>query len=167
MERALKTYTKKERNYYLLGLLGQNIIYNVIGVGLALYYTEALYVPPGIVALLMLVARLWDACNDFIMGVIMDRTRSKLGKARPYLLAAPLLIMVGTVGAFSATFDYHQNPTLTVVFIYVTYILWGMIYTMGISRSGDHRTDDRKRGGQDQLLSQPALPAPSDRRYLC
>jgi sugar (glycoside-pentoside-hexuronide) transporter len=131
MERALKTYTKKERNYYLLGLLGQNIIYNVIGVGLALYYTEALYVPPGIVALLMLVARLWDACNDFIMGVIMDRTRSKLGKARPYLLAAPLLIMVGTIGAFSATFNYHQSPTLTVVFIYVTYILWGMIYTMG------------------------------------
>lgn len=131
MERALKTYTRKERNYYLLGLLGQNIIYNVIGVGLALYYTEALYVPPGIVALLMLVARLWDACNDFIMGVIMDRTRSRLGKARPYLLAAPLLIMLGTIGAFSATFDYHRSPTLTVVFIYVTYILWGMIYTMG------------------------------------
>ncbi len=45
MANALKTYTRKERNYYLLGLTGQNIIYNVIGVGLALYYTEALYVP--------------------------------------------------------------------------------------------------------------------------
>ena len=109
----------------------QNVIYNVIGVGLALYYTEALYVPPGIVALLMLVARLWDAFNDFIMGAIVDRTRSKLGKCRPYLIIAPLLIMVATIGAFSATINYHQNPTLTVVFIYTTYILWGMLYTMG------------------------------------
>ncbi|MFY9114668.1 MAG: MFS transporter, partial [Dethiobacteria bacterium] len=131
MANALKTYTRKERNYYLLGLTGQNIIYNVIGVGLALYYTEALYVPPATVALLMLIARLWDACNDFIMGAIVDRTRSKLGKCRPYLLIAPLLIMVITIAAFSAPFNYHQNPTLTVVFIYVTYILWGMIYTMG------------------------------------
>ncbi|MFY9384769.1 MAG: glycoside-pentoside-hexuronide (GPH):cation symporter [Dethiobacteria bacterium] len=128
---ALKTYTKKERNYYLFGLAGQNIIYNVIGVGLALYYTEALYVPPGIVAVLMLVARLWDAVNDFIMGAVVDRTRSKLGKCRPYLIVAPMLIMVSTIGAFSATFNYNQNPALTVVFIYATYILWGMIYTMG------------------------------------
>ena len=89
MARALKTYTKKERNYYLVGLMGQNIIYNVIGVGLALYYTEALYVPPATVALLMLLARLWDAINDFIMGAIVDRTRSRLGKCRPYLIAAP------------------------------------------------------------------------------
>ena len=131
MENTLKTYTRKERNYYLLGLTGQNVIYNVIGVGLALYYTEALYVPPGIVALLMLVARLWDAFNDFIMGAIVDRTRSRLGKCRPYLIIAPLLIMVATIGAFSATINYHQNPTLTVVFIYTTYILWGMLYTMG------------------------------------
>ena len=42
MANALKTYTRKERNYYLLGLTGQNIIYNVIGVGLALYYTDCL-----------------------------------------------------------------------------------------------------------------------------
>ncbi|HQE02740.1 MAG TPA: MFS transporter, partial [Bacillota bacterium] len=87
---ALKTYTRKERNYYLFGLTGQNVIYNVIGVGLALYYTEALYVPPGIVAVLMLVARLWDAVNDFIMGAVVDRTRSKLGKCRPYLIVAPM-----------------------------------------------------------------------------
>ena len=61
MGRELKSYTRKERNYYLLGLTGQNMVYNVIGVGLALYYTEAHYVPPGVVALLILLARLWDA----------------------------------------------------------------------------------------------------------
>lgn len=131
MERELKSYTRKERNYYLLGLTGQNMVYNVIGVGLALYYTEALYVPPGVVALLMLLARLWDACNDFIMGAIVDRTRTRLGKCRPYLIAAPLLVLAATVGAFSATFNYQQKPALTVLFIYVTYILWGMLYTMG------------------------------------
>ncbi len=131
MENTLKTYTRKERNYYLLGLSGQNIIYNVIAVGLALYYTEALYVPPAIVAVLMLVARLWDAFNDFIMGALVDRTRSRWGKCRPYLMIVPLLIMLSTIGAFSATINYNQNPVATVVFIYITYILWGMIYTMG------------------------------------
>ena len=131
MENAVKTYSRKERNYYLIGLTGQNIIYNVVGVGLALYYTEALYVPPAIVAVLMLVARVWDACNDFIMGLIVDRTRSRWGKCRPYLMVAPALVFLATVGAFSSTVNYNQNPTLTVIFIYVTYILWGMIYTVG------------------------------------
>lgn len=126
----LKTYTGKEKKYYLLGVVGQNVIYNIIGVGLVLYYTEALYVPPAIVALLMLVARLWDAFNDFIMGAIVDRTRSRWGKCRPYLLFAPLLILFATVGAFSANFNYLQKPALTIVFIYVTYILWGMLYTV-------------------------------------
>lgn len=125
------TYTAREKNCYLLGLVGQNLIYNAVGVGLALYYTEALYVPPGVVALLMLLARLWDAGNDFIMGAIIDRTRTGLGKCRPYLIAAPLLITAATVGAFSATFNYQQQPALTVCFIYGTYILWGMLYTMG------------------------------------
>lgn len=126
----LKTYTGKEKNFYLLGVVGQNILYNIIGVGLVLYYTEALYVPPAIAAVLMLVARLWDAFNDFIMGAIVDRTRSRWGKCRPYLLFAPMLILLATVGAFSATFNYLQKPTLTVIFIYVTYILWGMLYTV-------------------------------------
>ncbi len=131
MEATLKTYTRKERNYYLLGMCGQNIICNVIGVGLALYYTEALYVPPAVVAVLMLVARTWDAFNDFIMGAIVDRTRSKWGKCRPYLMVVPFFIMVFSIASFSATVNYNQNPILTVVFIYVTYILWGMIYTIG------------------------------------
>ena len=131
MEVALRTYTRRERNYYLLGLTGQNIVYNVIGVGLALYYTDALYVPPGIVAVLMLIARLWDGINDFIMGAIVDRTRSRLGKCRPYLLAAPMLIMVITIAVFAAPFNYNQNPTMTLIYIYVTYILWDMLYTMG------------------------------------
>ena len=112
-------------------MAGQNIVYNIIAVGLALYYTEALYVPASIVAVLMLIARLWDAFNDFIMGVIVDRTRSKWGKCRPYLMIVPLIIMLSTIGAFSATFNYNQRPVLTVVFIYTTYILWGMLYTMG------------------------------------
>ncbi|HOL17687.1 MAG TPA: glycoside-pentoside-hexuronide (GPH):cation symporter [Bacillota bacterium] len=131
MEKTLKTYTAKEKNYYLLGMAGQNIVFNIIGVGLSLYYTEALYVPASIVAVLMLIARLWDAFNDFIMGVIVDRTRSKWGKCRPYLIYVPLLIMLSTIGAFSATFNYNQRPVLTVVFIYTTYILWGMLYTVG------------------------------------
>lgn len=128
---TVKTYTKSERNFYLIGMTGQNIIYNIIGVGLALYYTEALYVPPGVVAILMLVARLWDAFNDFIMGSIVDKTRSKYGKCIPYLRVVPAIIMVGTILAFSANFNYLTKPVLTVVFIYVTYILWGMLYTIG------------------------------------
>lgn len=131
----LKTYGKKERNGYLIGLAGQNIIYNIIGAGLAYFFQFTLLIPAMAVSVIMTVARIWDAFNDPIMGTIVDRTRSKWGKCRPYLIFIPGVLLITTVLCFVSFGFYGQGTkafdVLIVGWAAFTYILWGMTYTIG------------------------------------
>ncbi len=129
------TYTKKERNMYLLGMAGQNMIYNIIGTGLYFYYQSVIFIPAIAISVFMAIARVWDAINDPMMGTIVDRTHSKWGKCRPYLLFCPAVIFVITVlcfvnGQYSETNTTLQNA-LIIGWAAVSYILWGMSYTVG------------------------------------
>ena len=75
-----QTYTKKERNMYLTGMFGQNMIYNIIATGLVGYYLQyVIYVPVIAIGWIIAVARVWDAINDPMMGTIVDKTKSKWG----------------------------------------------------------------------------------------
>lgn len=135
---GLKTYTKKERNMYLTGLLGQNILYNVTNVLLVSYFLQnVLYIPAIVVSVIIAIARVWDAFNDPIMGTIVDKTRTKWGKCRPYLLFTPIPVMVISILCF---LNFGYDPMLgifegrnafVVIFAGVSYILWGMLYTAG------------------------------------
>lgn len=135
MANQLRTYTKKEKNAYLIGLGGQNIIYNIIGAGLAYYFQFTLLIPAIAVSIIMSVARVWDAFNDPIMGTIVDRTRTKWGKCRPYLIFVPSVIFVVTVLCFVSFGLYNSQGKVLNFFIVAwaafTYILWGMVYTIG------------------------------------
>ena len=129
------TYSKKERNLYLLGMLGQNMIYNIIGTGLDFYFRSVIFIPAMTVSTFMAIARVWDAVNDPMMGTIVDRTHSKWGKCRPYLLFCPAVILVITIlcfvnGQYSSSNSALQNA-LIVGWAAVSYILWGMSYTVG------------------------------------
>ena len=57
----LNTYTKKERNMYLIGLMGQNVIYNVIATGMTFYFQSVIFIPAIAISVIMGVARIWDA----------------------------------------------------------------------------------------------------------
>lgn len=138
MERALRTYTGKERTMYLIGLAGQNILYNIIGAALAYYLQFTILIPAIAVSVIMAVARVWDAFNDPMMGTIVDRTRTKYGKCRPFLLGAPLPILIITVLCFVnfGFFDpslgmFEGRNALIVLWAGFTYVLWGMAYTVG------------------------------------
>ncbi len=135
---GLKTYTKKERNMYLTGLLGQNIIYNITNVLLVSYFLQnVLYIPAMAVSIIIAIARVWDAFNDPIMGTIVDKTRTKWGKCRPYLLFTPIPIMVITILCFlnfgyDTSIGFFEGKNAFVVFwAAISYILWGMLYTAG------------------------------------
>ena len=130
MLRELKTYTKKERNMFLVGLYGQNVIYNIISVGLMVYFTDAVKIPGYIVGTIMFIARLWDAINDYIMGAIVDKTDTKWGKCRPYLIFMPIPILLITVLCFASPTVYPDNPVATTIWCASTYIMWGMMYTV-------------------------------------
>lgn len=131
---GIHTYTRKERNMYLIGLAGQNVIYNIIGAGLQYYFESVIFMPAMAVGIIMTLARVWDAFNDPMMGTIVDRTRTKWGKCRPYLLFSPAIILVITTLCFTNFGIYTDagvNRTLIIAWAAVTYVLWGMTYTIG------------------------------------
>lgn len=134
----VKTYTKKERNMYLTGLFGQNMIYNIVATGLYYYFQNVICLPAIALGWIFAIARVWDAVNDPIMGTIVDKTRTRWGKCRPYLLFSPVIICVITCVAFLngnyAAAKAGSNSTamiLIVTWAAVSYILWGMCYTVG------------------------------------
>lgn len=133
--RKLKTFTKSERNWYLVGLAGQNIIYNIVNACIMYYLQFTVLVPAMTVSIIFTVARIFDACNDPIMGTIVDRTRSKYGKCVPYLRIIPIPIMIITILCY-VSFGFYGDgskalDTAITAWTAFTYILWGMLYTIG------------------------------------
>lgn len=133
-----KTYSAKERNVYLFGMLGENILLAVIMVGLSYYLQFTILIPAFTVGAIMAVAKIWDAVNDPLMGMIVDRTKTKIGKCRVYLLAAPIPVYIATVLCF-LNFGFYDasksaldaNNALILGWALLTYLLWGMAFTIG------------------------------------
>lgn len=128
------TLTRKERTSYLVGLLGQNMIYNIIGSCLMYYLQFTLLIPALTVTAIFTAARIFDACNDPIMGTVVDRTRSKYGKCVPYLRIMPIPIMIITILCY-VTFGFYGEGSKAldagiVIWTAFTYILWGVLYTV-------------------------------------
>lgn len=122
-------YSNKERNLYLCGMFGQNIIYAVVGSVLQVFYTDILIVPAIAVTFIMGISRIWDGINDLIMGTIVDKTHTRWGKCRPYLKFVPIPIAVTTVLMF---LPIVKAPTpLKVLYIILSFLLWETLYTLG------------------------------------
>ncbi|HIT52850.1 MAG TPA: MFS transporter [Candidatus Fimivicinus intestinavium] len=117
---------KKQWMAYAVGALGQGMIYAIMSSYISDFYMNVLKLTPIFVLLLMLLARIWDAVNDPIMGYIADRANLKRGKMRPYLIYTPIPIAILTILLF-----YAPNLSATGLMIYasITYVAWGMIYT--------------------------------------
>ncbi|MCF7942386.1 MAG: glycoside-pentoside-hexuronide (GPH):cation symporter [Spirochaetia bacterium] len=116
----------REKFAYGVGCLGQNMIYTFFGTFLLYFYTEIFGILPAAAGLLLLISRIWDAVNDPMMGILVDRTQSRWGKFRPYLLFSPILFAIFAVLCFA-------NPQFSdagrLVYAYITYIIFGMVYT--------------------------------------
>ncbi|MGN0526811.1 MAG: MFS transporter [Acutalibacteraceae bacterium] len=129
----------KEALAYGITGIGQNFICTIIGSYLTIFLTDALlFGADGVtvgsvagsiaVAWLMLGTRIFDAFNDPIMGSIVDRTRTKWGKCRPYLkwMAIPIAIM--TVACFLPVFQ--AKATSTFIIVAIIYVIWSVVYTV-------------------------------------
>lgn len=116
-----------EKLSFSLAGMGQNIIYNFMVSLVMFYYTDVALISAGTVGLILLVSRIWDAINDPIMGLIADRTHTKIGKLRPYLLAVPIPIAFLTVLAFAVP---EWSVTEKALYALVTFNLWSMTYTV-------------------------------------
>ncbi len=156
----------KEAIAYSVTGIGQNFICTIVGSYITIFMTDALlFGADGVkvgfldgaiaVAILMLAARVFDAFNDPIMGSVVDKTRTKWGKCRPYLkwMAIPIGIM--TILCFLPFFDaediMNNGPTVTSTFaiIAIIYVIWSVVYTVadvpywGLSTCMTNNTETR------------------------
>ncbi|MCR5799737.1 MAG: glycoside-pentoside-hexuronide (GPH):cation symporter [Lachnospiraceae bacterium] len=118
----------KEKFAYGLGAVGKDMVYMLSASYVLYYFQDILGVSAVIMGTILLVARIFDAFNDPIMGIIVAKTNTRFGKFRPWL-------MIGTVtNAIVLYVMFAAPPSLDakglVAYAAVTYILWGVTYTM-------------------------------------
>ncbi len=126
---ANKSVSKKELWMYSVGGLGQGMVYAIMSQFISDYYTNVLMLSHWFVFALMLLARVWDAINDPLMGIIVDRHTLKKGKFKPYILITAGPIAVLTLLMYWKP-DFISGANATMIYCAVVYVLWGMIYTM-------------------------------------
>jgi len=120
--------TTKEKVAYGLGAVGKDMVYMLSASYILYYYQDILNVSAIAMGIILMAARVFDAFNDPIMGIIVAKTRTRWGKFRPWLL-------IGTItNAVILYLMFAAPPALDgsglVAYAAVTYVLWGVTYTM-------------------------------------
>ncbi len=126
MQENSKSLSLKEKVGFSLGDTASNLFFQTFVNFLLIFYTDVFGLPTAVAGTMFLITRIWDAVNDPIMGMVADRTKTKWGKFRPYILW--LAIPFGVIGFFMFTtpdFDTSEK----IIYAYVTYTLMMMIYT--------------------------------------
>jgi|LGOV01.1.fsa_nt_gb sugar (glycoside-pentoside-hexuronide) transporter len=123
--------SKIERAGFLSYFFGQNALFFMVTYLAAVYYTKVLGIPIALSAGIFFAARIWDAVNDPLLSVMVEKANLKGGKFLPWLKSIAFILPIATVAVFGFT-DALINASLTVRLIYatVTYIIWGMAYTI-------------------------------------
>ncbi|MCD8380183.1 MAG: glycoside-pentoside-hexuronide (GPH):cation symporter [Lachnospiraceae bacterium] len=118
----------KEKASYGLGAVGKDMVYMLSASYVLYYYQDVCGVNAIAMGIILMAARVFDAFNDPIMGVIVAKTKTRFGRFRPWLLVGTLLNAVILVLMFSA--PPALDASGLVAYAAVTYILWGMTYTI-------------------------------------
>lgn len=127
-ESKTKEFNMGDKIGYALGDLGCGAFFLFVSSYLMLFYTDVLGISAAAVGTLFIVARVWDAVNDPIMGVIVDKnTHTEHGKFRPYIVKYGIPMTIVGVLTFTAIPGLPDNMKLP--YAYVTYIAFGMLYT--------------------------------------
>jgi len=116
----------KEKVGYSLGDTASNLFFSTFVSFLPFFYTDVFGLPAAAMGTMFLVTRIWDAVNDPIMGVVADRTESRWGKFRPYVITLGLPMAFGGFLAFT-TPDFGLGGKI--VYAYITYTILMMLYT--------------------------------------
>lgn len=112
---------------YGMGDVGCNFSWMFVGNFLMIFYTDVFGISMSAVAALMLFSRFWDAINDPIVGGLTDRTKSRWGRYRPWLLIAAPLTAVVLMISFWAHPDWSN--TAKIVYMTITYCILVLGYT--------------------------------------
>lgn len=146
-----KKITFGTRVAYGCGDTACNIVYGMISTLLTLFYTDYVGISPVTIGIVMLVSRVFDGSSDLIMGFLVDRTRSKWGKSRPWILWMTIPYAIAAILMFTVP---HTTDFLKGIYIFVTYNLTTtVIYTAINVPYGSLSTMMTRDSYQQDLLS--------------
>lgn len=116
----------KEKVGYGFGDFSSSMFWKIFSVYLLYYYTDVFGISAAVVGTMFLVTRIWDTAFDPIIGILADRTETKWGKFRPYILW--VAIPFGLVGVLTFA-SPDLSPTAKIIYAYITYTLMMMVYS--------------------------------------
>ncbi|MDR1175543.1 MAG: MFS transporter [Treponema sp.] len=106
--------------------IGQNLIFGLWSSYMLVFFTDVFGIAGGVAGLIMMFTRIWDAINDPMMGIIADRTRTRWGRYRPWLLFMAIPVVIVLALNFSAP-DF--SPAGKIAYAAVTYVFMSMVFT--------------------------------------
>lgn len=118
---------------YMAGDLGNNVAFQLQSSFLMLFYTDVLQIPAGMAGTMFLVARIFDAVTDVLVGHIIDkRPTTREGKYRPWLRKMSGFLALMTFLIFQSGMQ-DASMTVKVVYMWVTYLLWGSVFYTSVN----------------------------------
>ncbi len=123
-----KQLNNREKFAYGIGAVAKDMVYMLSASYILYYYQDVLGVSAIAMGIILVIARIFDAFNDPIMGIIVAKTKTKWGKFRPWLFIGTLLNAVILYLMFAAPITMDGKGLIA--YAAVTYILWGVTYTM-------------------------------------
>lgn len=121
--------TSKNRYFYGLGTIGRDMVYTLISMFLMFYLSDVLMVSKStmwMVTIVFMIFRVFDAFNDPFMGVLVDNTKSKFGKFKPWILSGALFSGLFTILMFV---DFGLDGVGFVIAFAIIYLLWEISFT--------------------------------------
>ncbi|MBQ2846928.1 MAG: MFS transporter [Clostridia bacterium] len=125
----MKKISFGEKLGYGVGAVGLDLSYGMFYSYLSIYLTNALGISPAFLLIITPLARLWDGFNDPMMGMIVDKTQTKMGKYRPWILMGALMNAVVLCLLFNNP-GFASGSTGLYVYAAVLYVFWGMTNTL-------------------------------------
>lgn len=119
----------KEKLGYGVGAIGLDLSYGMFYSYLSIFLTNALGISPAFLLIITPIARLWDGINDPMMGMVVDRTHTKMGKYRPWIIGGAMLNAVVLCLLFNNP-GFAAGSTGLYIYAAVLYVLWGMTNTL-------------------------------------
>lgn len=123
----MEKLSKKSIISYGLGETASQLVWQFVGTYLTVFYMDVVGLAPMAVSAIMMVAKIWDAINDPMMGGITERTRTKWGRFRPYIIFGAPFLGLFSVLTFTAPFGTGVDGIIWAAFAYIGA---GMLYTM-------------------------------------
>ncbi len=114
---------------YGVGAVGLDLSYGMFYSYLSIFLTNALGIHPAFLLIITPIARLWDGFNDPMMGMIVDRTKTRMGKYRPWILIGAMLNAIVLVLLFNNP-GFASGSAGLYVYAAVLYVFWGMTNTL-------------------------------------